>query len=157
MGRVKKPKQVTVQQLLELIPTELLDELSESLLVDKWVKKLKASALFKLILFSILSSERLSLRLMEDNFSDPLFQALTPQMEGNQVGWTGIRERLIHVKSSFFQKIYEAVFQHALQLYGQERLAGYYIKRYDSTMVATFSHLLEGMKVGNTKLGKNPS
>lgn len=145
---------VTVEELLDLIPSDLIEELSESLQVDKWVKKLKAGTLFKLILFSILSSERLSLRMMEDSFSDPLFQALAPDLEQDQIGWTGIRDRLIHVKSSFFQKIYEAVFQQASQLYGQERLAGYHIRRYDSTMIATFSHLLEGMKVGNTKLGK---
>ncbi|MFN0036493.1 MAG: hypothetical protein ACKVUS_15620 [Saprospiraceae bacterium] len=29
------------------------------------------------------------------------------------------------------------------------------IKRYDSTMIAVFSHLLEGMKVGNTSKKKN--
>lgn len=58
------------------------------------------------------------------------------------------------MKSIFFQKLYEAVYKRARELYGGPRLEGYHIRKYDSTMIATFSHLLEGMKVGNTKLGK---
>ena len=154
MAKLKKPKEVSVDDLMDLIPEDLLTELTKSLAVDKWVKKLKAGSLFKLILFNLLSTERLSLRLMEANFSDPVFQALAPELDDDQIAWTGIRDRLIHVNSEFFQKIYEAVFQHAAHIYGDKGLAGYHIKRYDSTMIATFSHLLEGMKVGNTKLGK---
>ena len=154
MAKLKKPKEVSVDDLMDLIPEDLLTELTKSLAVDKWVKKLKAGSLFKLILFNLLSTERLSLRLMEANFSDPVFQALAPELDNDQIAWTGIRDRLIHVNSEFFQKIYEAVFQHAAHIYGDKSLAGYHIKRYDSTMIATFSHLLEGMKVGNTKLGK---
>ena len=39
--------------------------------------------------------------------------------------------------------------------YDAKELDGYNIKRYDSTMIAVFSHLLEGMKVGNTSKKKN--
>lgn len=141
-------------ELLALIPQELIDELAESLAVDKWVKKLKADYLFKLVLFSLLSSERLSLRVMEDNFEDPLFQALAPALCADDVTWAGIRDRLMKVNSSFFCRLYEIVYQRAAELYGDKRLHGYHIKRYDSTMISTFSHLLEGMKVGNTKKGK---
>jgi len=123
-------------------------------MVDKWVKKLKGSHIFKLVLFSLLSSERLSLRIMEDNFEDPLFRTLAPALAVDEVTWTGIRDRLIHVKSTFFQKLYESVYNRAKELYGGNKLAGYHIKRYDSTMIASFSYLLEGMKVGNTKKGK---
>lgn len=145
---------VSVKELLELIPSDLLIDLAESLAVDKWVKKLKATYLFKLVLFSLLSSERLSLRIMEDNFQDPVFQALAPTLQADNIGWTGIRDRLMKVKSSFFQKLYEAVYEKAAQLYERKSLCGYHIKRYDSTMIATFCHLLEGMRVGNTKEGK---
>jgi hypothetical protein len=151
---IESIEKVSVTELLALIPQELIDDLAESLAVDKWVKKLKANYLFKLVLFSLLSSERLSLRVMEDNFEDPLFQALAPALSADEVTWAGIRDRLMKVNSSFFRKLYEAVYQRAAKLYGDKGLHGYHIKRYDSTMIATFSHLLEGMKVGNTKKGK---
>lgn len=154
MPKKRLDKQVSVSELLSLIPDELIDEFAKEVAVDKWVKKLKAGYLFKLVLFSLLNSERLSLRVMEDTTEDPLFQALAPSLEVDSVGWTGIRDRLMNVNSVFFQKLYEAVYKRADKLYGQKRLAGYHIKRYDSTMIATFSHLLEGMRVGNTKKGK---
>jgi hypothetical protein len=98
--------------------------------------------------------ERLSLRVMEENFKDPMFQAMLPVFASDEVTWTGIRERLMKLKVEFCHKLYEAVYEKAQQLYGGKSLAGYHLKRYDSTMIATFSHLLEGMKVGNTGKGK---
>lgn len=145
---------ISVQELLKLIPEELIDDLAKQFQADKWVKKLKANYFFKLILFSILNSERLSLRIMQENFEDPLFQALAPALATDKVAWTGIRDRLMNVKSVFFQKLYESVYNRARELYGGKRLEGYHIRKYDSTMIATFSHLLEGMKVGNTSKGK---
>lgn len=145
---------ISVKELLSLLPEELIDDLAKQVAVDKWVKKLKTGYLFKLVFFSLLNSERMSLRIMEENYQDPLFQALAPSLEADNVAWTTIRARLMKVNSSFFQKLFETVYKRADELYGKKRLSGYHIKRYDSTMIATFSRLLEGMKVGNTKEGK---
>lgn len=145
---------LTVNELLELLPEGYIEQLATDLVVDKWVRKLKAGTIFKLALYSILNSERLSLRVMEDNFNDPLFQAMLPVFASDGVTWTGIRDRLTKLKVDFCRKLYEAVYEKAQQLYGSRSLAGYHLKRYDSTMVATFSHLLEGMKVGNAGKGR---
>ncbi len=153
-GKISSVDGISVKELLALIPDELINELVDQFMVDQWVRKLKAGYFFKLILFSILNSERLSLRIMEDNFEDPLFRALAPALSADEVRWTGIRERLINIKCIFFQKLYEKVYEQAHRLYGGKRLSRYHIRKYDSTMIATFSHLLEGMKVGNTKKGK---
>lgn len=143
-----------VSDLLELLPASYLEDLARDLVADKWVKKLKTVPLFKLIFFSILQSDRLSLRVMEENISDPLFQALAPALNADEATWGGIRDRLIHVKSAFFQQLYEKVYEMAAALYGQSALEGYHIKRFDSTMVASFAHLLDGMQVGNTSKNK---
>ena len=145
---------ISVMELLGLIPDELIAELAEELSADKWVRTLKAGYFFKLIIFSLLNSERISLRTMEDNFQDPIFRLFAPAIAADKVTWVGIRERLINIKSVFFQKLYEAVYKKARQLYSSSELGKYHIRRYDSSMIATFSHLLEGMKVGNTKKGK---
>jgi Transposase DDE domain len=143
-----------VSELLDLLPISYLEDLARDLVADKWVKKLKTVPLFKLIFFSILQSERLSLRVMEDNVSDPLFKALAPALNADEATWGGIRDRLIHVNSAFFQKLYEKVYEMAAKLYSTSDLDGYHIKRFDSTMVASFAHLLEGMQVGNTSKNK---
>jgi Transposase DDE domain len=143
-----------VSELLDLLPASYLEDLAHDLVADKWVKKLKTAPLFKLIFFSILQSERLSLRVMEENVSDPLFKALAPSLNADEATWGGIRDRLIHVKSIFFQKLYEKVYEMAAKLYSTSDLDGYHIKRFDSTMVASFAHLLDGMQVGNTSKNK---
>ncbi len=145
---------VSVSELLKLIPEEFIEGLAEELAVDKWVKKLKAAPLFKLALFSILQGERLSLRVMEKNVSDPLFKLLAPAFAADEATWGGIRDRLMKVNSMFFRRLYEKVYALAEAKYDSKALATHHIKRFDSTMVATFSHLLSGMQVGNTSKGK---
>lgn len=145
---------LSVNELVDLLPPSYLHQLAEELAVDKWVRKLKAGTIFKLVLYSILNSERLSLRVMEDNFKDPMFQAMSPLFSSEQVTWTGIRERLMKLKIDFCRKLYETVYEKADQMYGGKSLEGYHLKRYDSTMITTFSHLLEGIKVGNSSKGK---
>lgn len=152
--RVESPTKTRVSELLDLLPTSYLEDLAHDLVADKWVKKLKTVPLFKLIFFSILQSERLSLRVMEGNVSDPLFKALAPALNADEATWGGIRDRLIHVNSAFFQQLYEKVYEMAAKLYSTSDLGAYHIKRFDSTMVASFAHLLEGMKVGNTSKNK---
>lgn len=158
MQRTKSVSQqssgIGVRELLSLLPQDLLDRLCYELQVDKWVKKLPAEPLFKLVLFSLLNSERLSLRVMEENYSDPLFQALVPALAGDKVTWVGIRNRLIKLKSGYARGLYEHVYEQAKSLYGAKTLAGYQLKRYDSTLMVTFAHLLKGMKVGNSQNGK---
>ena len=91
---------------------------------------------------------------MEDNTHHPLLQALVPAFSTDEATWNGIIDRLIHIKSAFFKGLYEKVYETAAEKYGSKGLESHHIKRFDSTMVATFSHLLEGMKVGNTAKGK---
>ena len=147
-------KGVSVPDLLAMIPASLLEQLAQELRVDKWVQKLKAEAVFKLVLYSLLQSERLSLRVMEENSRDPYFKALYPAFEADKATWVGIRNRLIKLDLRYCRRLYEAVYEQAFALYAEKSLEGYHLKRYDSTMIATFSHLLEGMRVGNTKKGK---
>lgn len=145
---------INVPDLLSLLPDELLDELSASTQVDKWVKKLPGKLFIKLLLYSVLNNERLSLREISSDLEDTVFQGFAPEAVDQVVGWTGIRERLIHIKLPFVEQVYEHFLAEATRLYGAKTLAQYHIKRYDSTMIKVFGHLLEGMKVGNTSKNK---
>ena len=145
---------VLVSELLALLPESYIADLSEKMVVDKWAKKLKASTLFQLVLFSILNSERLSLRVMQENMKDPMFAILGQAVCADEVTWVSIRNRLMHINSDFFRGLYEKVYQMAEKTYGEKALGSHHLKRFDSTMVHTFAHLLEGMKVGNLSKGK---
>ncbi len=145
---------VSVTDLIDYIPDDVIENLAVALQTDKWIKKLKSNTFFKLILFSLLDSERLSLRIMEENYNDPVFQSLAPTLDADKIVHTGIRDRLMNINCDLFKGIYENLYQQVSLSYKQRTLSGYNIKRYDSTMIATFSHLLTGMRVGNTSFGK---
>lgn len=140
--------------LFSLVPDDLLEGTAEDLSVDKWVRKLKGPTLFKLILYSILSHDRLSLRLLSDSYEEVGFRSLVPDLESETVGHTGIHDRLKKIKVEYFAKLFDHFYEEVSKHYSGQTLHGYHLKRYDSTMIATFSHLLNGMKVGNTKNGK---
>lgn len=145
---------VSVEELLGLLMDSEIDALARELQLDKWVSKLPAKGVLKLILFSIFDSERLSLRVMQEHYRDPFFKFLAPAIASDEVTWVGIRDRLCKIPAVFFQKVYQQVYQQVEALYGSKGLVGYHIKRYDSTMISTFAHLLNGMQVGNTSKHK---
>lgn len=148
-----KKESVSAGELLSLIPDEFYQAITDELAVDKWVPKLKATFLFKLLVFSLLQSKELSLRVIEENSNDPFFQHLGTDLF-EPVSYGAIRARLIEVKVEYFQKLYEFVYKELAAKYSTKQLKKYHLKRYDSTMVAVFAHLLDGMKVGNSTKNK---
>lgn len=148
------PKVVRVDELLELIGISMLDDLALELECDKWVSKLSSIVVFKLILYSLLDSERLSLRVMEANYNSPLFKSLEASAIG-ETAHSSLKDRLVRIDIRFFERIYDQCVRMLSSQYDESTLKGYNIKRYDSTMIKVFSHLMEGMKVGNTSKNKH--
>lgn len=152
--KIVKQKAVRVDELLDLIGLSLLDDIVVELESDKWVAKLRTVVIFKLILYSLLDSERLSLRVMETNYNSPLFKALEASAIG-ETAHSSLKDRLIAIDVRFFERVYDQVINVLSRHYDEKQLDGYNIKRYDSTMIKVFSYLLEGMKVGNTSKNKH--
>jgi Transposase DDE domain len=147
---------ITADQLLSLLGDTLLQDLSRQVQADKWVIKLETVVVFKLILCSILDSERLSLRVMAEQFSSVPFQLLEQSVVGQKTAHSSIRDRLVNIKVLFFERLYERTRSLLAAEYSQNELSGSYnLKRYDSTMISVFSHMLQGMKVGNSSKKKN--
>jgi hypothetical protein len=144
---------ISIDALLEVIGLSVFDDIAESLNCDKWVIKFKTTTIFKLLIFSVLEHERLSLRLMSESFSTAVFQALSDEKQ-DTISYRTIHARLVHAKIGFYEQAYQAVFGHLSQHFTAQQAAHYRVKRYDSTMIATYSHLLSGMRVGNTSRHK---
>lgn len=158
MGKTKiiAPKSILASELLELLGHSLLEDVARELESDKWVIKLKTATVFKLVLYSLLDSERISLRTMADQYTSVPFQTLEQSVIGQTTAHSSIRDRLINIDVRFFKRIYERSLALLSAHYGSKQLSGgYNIKRYDSTMIAVFSHMLNGMAVGNTTRKKN--
>ena len=110
MARKKKviqAKSVSVQDLMNLIGKDILESISKELNADKWVIKLKSQTVFSLILYSLFDSTRISLRIMENNYSSVLFKAIENLAVDDQTAHSSIRDRLKVIKVDYFEKIYQ--------------------------------------------------
>lgn len=148
---------IGVIDLLKLIPDDLLLDLSADTNVDYQVKKLYGSNVFNLLLFGLISGERVGLRTLEDFYNSRKFKVLF-KLPGStkSAKYNSLSARLATMNVDFFEKAYQSIYEQCSQLYDQSDLSlNYKITRVDSTMVAqTASELENGINVGRKKDGK---
>lgn len=134
-----------VEQILSLLPESELDFLSAETNVDHQVKKLKGVIVFKLILFSLLNTTKLSLRVMESFFLSAQFKKFA-SIDNINSKYNSIRDRISTINSSYFEKIFESIFE----LYNDHLGEQTAITKVDSTFINISSKLVDwGMKNGS--------
>jgi hypothetical protein len=138
---------MNAKEIIELIPEDLLSRLSAETKIDHQVKKLSGSTIFKLILFSMLGSSKVSLRVMEEFLSSATFRQLTPEAPSNS-RYNSIRDRICSIKVDFFEQLFQSIFA----LYSRELKEEGELSKVDSTYVAISSKLLAaGMSNGGSE------
>lgn len=145
-------KEITVEELLKLIPDVLLEHLAAETKVDYQVKKLNGLSMFRLLMYGLLKSDRIALRALQDFYNEKRYK---PIFKGT-IRFNSISARLATMNVEFFKLAYEHVYEECRQLYDEQVLNNQYsITRVDTTMVAEASVALEnGMHVGCRKNGK---
>jgi len=148
---------IGVEDLLKLIPEDLLLDLAKETNADYQVKKLYARNVFNLLLFGLLKGERVGLRSLEDFYNSKKFKALFA-LPGTikSAKYNSLSTRLATMNVTYFEKAFESVYEECSQLYDVSVLSTQYkITRVDSTMVCqTAVKLEEGIRVGRKKDGK---
>jgi hypothetical protein len=145
-----KKQKMTVNKLLSYLPDEVIAEYVAHVQADKHVKKLPALLFFKLLLFGVLKSNRLSTHLLEHYYNSEQFSHLAGK-GGHRTRHSSIADRLKALPPELFEKLFGYV---ATVLFDKFFKAGrgckaLAIKSFDSTMVAASAALLkEGMVVG---------
>ena len=139
-----------VGKLLKLIPSETFTDLAIETNVDFQVKKLSGEVMFKLILFSMLGSDKLSLRVMETYLQSAKFKSFA-QFDILDGKYNSIRDRICTINSSYFEKLFEKIFC----IYNKELKEEKALSKTDSTYVSLATKLFsEGMKNSNTVTDK---
>lgn len=142
---------MNANQIISLLPEEILTDLAIETKVNRYAKKLQAEILFKLLIHCILSHKENSLRTMESAYESMAFQLLNNGKKKNSIRFSSISERLSVMNADYFEKIYQS----CIRIYGKvmkEEAASFI--RYDSTIVALSTQLLkEGylIKGGNAE------
>jgi hypothetical protein len=136
---------MTAGELIKLIPSETFRELAIETKVDAQVKKLSGEVIFKLILFSMLNSEKLSLRVMETFLQSAQFKMFT-RYDILQGKYNSIRDRICTINAEYFEKLFETIFS----IYNRELKEEKALSKTDSTYVALTAKLFaDGMKNGS--------
>ena len=146
---MKKKENISVRELLSIIPDDQISTLAANTKVDYCTKVLYGRSVFYMILYSLLESDRTSLRTMEDIFNSVKFKFLFNMDQEATVRYNSISERLSVMDVSFFEKLFELFYARLSILYSEKELSEKKLVRVDSTMVAEVSNKLEqGMCVG---------
>jgi len=149
-----KKTQLSVSDLMLLIPEELFDTIALQTNVDFQVKKFKGSLMFKLLLMGILTSERLSLRVLEEIFHSQKFRFLAEILPDITTRHSSIRDRITMISSDYFEELFYKIGDLLNRQYKRKDHGKYKIERYDSTIVSLSSKLIKfGMVSG--KKNKN--
>jgi hypothetical protein len=128
-----------VESILKLIPNEVLDQLAQETQVDRNVKKLSGKSLFQLFLFSLMNSDRMSLRVMEHHYQAEQFKTLTGRNNG-ATKHSSLSDRLRTVNPEYFEKIFDYLGKTLVSLSPDQ--ATIKVTRFDSTLITLSSKLL---------------
>lgn len=156
LRRMKADTQkISIIQLLSLIPDEDIRKIAKRTKVDYYAKILDGKSLLCLILYSLIESQRNSLRTMEDIFNSSAFKFLFNLDSTKKVKYNSISERLSVININFFKKTYELIYSQFSKYYTEEEIENLHLIRVDSTMVAEAANKLKkGMNIGRKKDGK---
>ena len=148
-------QKISITQLLAIIPDEDIRKIAKKTKVDYYTKILDGKSLLCLILYSLIESQRNSLRTMEDIFNSSAFKFLFNLDSTKKVKYNSISERLSVVNIDFFKKTYELIHSQFSKYYTEEEIENLHLIRVDSTMVAEAANKLKrGMNIGRKKDGK---
>jgi hypothetical protein len=89
----------------KLLPQETFIDLAIETKVDFQVKKLSGEVMFKLILFSMLTSDKLSLRVMETFLQSAKFKSFS-QFDILDSRYNSIRDRICSINATYFEKLF---------------------------------------------------
>jgi hypothetical protein len=152
----KALKAIPARQLLDLLPKELLDQVSKETDVDYQVKHLEGRLMVLLLLQGILSDKDENLRSLESLYNSPGFEQFSGKGK-HQTRHSSLADRLASIDLDFFKCLYEGFLLNVNKVYGKklEKEFGW-LRRFDSTMVALSANLSKvGMRVGaKSKKGK---
>lgn len=155
--KMKKPS-LSVKTILERIPPGLLIQLGEETKVDHQVKKLTGERVFKLLLYHLIKGTTASWRILETTVSDVKFKQFAGLSDDFEADHSSLATRLCQINCTYFERIHESLTDILEKNYPTEKVAGYKILRFDSTMVSLAGTLLKagGLHHGvNTRKAKS--
>ena len=148
-GVINKFKDVS--EILNIVPTEVIEQFAVSTKVDRHVKLLQGGIMFNMLLHLLLTESRVSQRAARDVLTGKNFEfSIMPKSNRVIADHTSITKRLANINVKFFQNLYDTFMNAVVPLYQPIELKKLHLVAVDSTIVAeTCNKLAEGFLIGN--------
>lgn len=133
---------IKAEEVIGIIPDELLDKLALEHQVDCSVKKLKGKVIFELFLYGIISGKNVSLRILEAIFKSEKFQNLF-EIKDRKIRHSVIGMRINKIDYRYFEKIFHYLISSDKVdeiFFSQKRIKA---RKIDSTLVLLSGKLLK--------------
>lgn len=141
-----------VSDLLKMIPEDRLAFLADHHKTDHKVKKLPASLLFKLLLYSQFETKQNSLRVMENIFNSYAFSHLSAKPTAQKIHYSSISERLSRADAAFFEALYMDCLERFSAQLPSKGNKHHQLLRFDSTLISLSSKLIKiGFRSGGSQ------
>ena len=124
--------------LIEALDQKIFDELNAEIKVDKCNHKITGQALFSILLYNIIETNRLSLRVMEESFNSHTVN-IKHKNKAIKMSKSGIAHRLSTIDSSYFEKLLQSVVKSMSKHF--KKSSKYNVIQCDSTVITLSSKL----------------
>lgn len=141
-------KEKKAADLINQIPDQLLEDLADAHNVDYQVSRLYGTLMFKLLLYGMFRSERLSTHILEELYNSSNFRAFSGK-GGHETRHSSLADRLSNLDYHYFEAIYQWMSdQFGRHLKVRPKWLNS-LERFDSTLIAIGGGLVDwGMHVG---------
>jgi hypothetical protein len=148
---VFKDHKLKLSELFKVIPEDIFAAIAEDTNVDYYVKSLYGKLLYYLLLYALLTDEKLGQRGICDLYSSPHFRLLFNfQLEKDKIAHSSLSERLSKVEVDYFKQLYEYIYARFSTMFPTRTISGLKLQRVDSSLVTeTSNKLAEGLSCGN--------
>jgi TusA-related sulfurtransferase len=156
MKTSKEP--LKIEKLLDYFPTSLWQELAQEYQVDKYTKKLEGKQVCLLLIYAMLKGRNTTLRTLEAYYCCSIFQTYAGVAPGTSIDHSSIADRLATMQGDYVKALFAAVNQKLVAHYPSQKINGYELVRFDSTLLSLSSKLLKQDDNGKAVIGmKNGS
>jgi len=137
-------KKVKVSDLLAMVPDTLLEQIGKDLKVDRPYQKLTGLKMFKVLLYSLAETTRISLRNIADTYNHLFKEKFLGSDNSEKTRHSSLADRLSKINPDYFESIFNFLVEISQKLIDVKKYKNVY--RFDSTLMGLSAKLLS--KIG---------
>lgn len=129
---------IKMRELLAMTPDGILEKIGQDVCVDRANQKLTGSIMYKVMLYTLAKTTRISLRMMESIYASPMFQKMIGVSE-EKSRHSSFADRLKKINPDYFAQIFEYLVDTYNKQFAKKEAR--VVHRFDSTIIGLSTRL----------------